>query len=338
MPSASRLTGTPRRLEDLLPKVEEQALDLVYLAAHLRELSPVPTGALGVVGFGLGGRAMLVYQLRSRAADALVSLDSGIGNHLGNNFLDERAYFRPQSFTAPLLHVYQPGDEVMTPDFELLERLNRSERYLVRLGGLGHLQFSNEAFLETLQKEDERLLTGRGHPQGAFEEALVLTEAFLASRLGARPGAFGEILAEAAAPAGSVEEILRLGPVGTAASTRVPVESYVVLETPEAEATIAAGAGEAWVRDPLRVALATIGAGSSEGFQVDRTDPEDKNPDETVVSLVADGLKDDSVRAEWTQVLLHRDAAGVWHPVETRRAWRCWRGHHRESYSKQLCL
>jgi hypothetical protein len=42
-----------------------------------------------------------------------------------------------------LLHLYQPGDEVVAPDFELLRSLRGADRWLIRVEGLRHFDFTS---------------------------------------------------------------------------------------------------------------------------------------------------------------------------------------------------
>jgi dienelactone hydrolase len=190
MASQSRITGFPKTDADVLPKAEEQAADLAFIAAHAVELSPAPTREIGVVGYSFGGRGAFVYQLQSHAASAFVSLDSGIANAQGKDWINTASYFRPEAFTIPLLHVHQPGDQVVTPDFSLIESLTKSDRYLVKLTGLSHGDFTNLGAFGGLGEAFESLNPPDRSPQPAFETAVRFTEAFLRARLGGDPSAF----------------------------------------------------------------------------------------------------------------------------------------------------
>jgi hypothetical protein len=120
----------------------------------------------------------------------------------------------------------------------------------------------------------------------------------------------------------------------------IPVESYVLVDVEEANARVAgaAAAGEGWVRDPLAVAETVVGESFGRYYSVERVDERTERPRSTVVTLITGDYLDDSVWGTWNQILLSRDDAGVWSADEARRAWRCWRGHQRQSFGERLCL
>lgn len=102
---------------------------------------------------------------------------------------------------------------------------------------------------------------------------------------------------------------------------------------------LAARAGDAWTRDPMRVALEVTGGSplSARTLDIHCEGNSGEAPDSAEVAIVGDGYADDSVRGSWSLLRLARQADASWRVLELRRAWRCWRGHHLASYSKQLC-
>jgi len=212
VPSQSRITGFPTSEADVLPKAEEQAADLAWLAAHAGEVSPAPTRGLGVIGYSFGARGALVYQLQSRAAGAMVSVDGGIGNAQGKGFADGAPYFDPMAFTVPLLHVYQPGDEVVDPDFDLIESLDRSDRFLVEVTGLRHGHFSNIGMLRALGPGYDAVIAPDLDPQPAFEATLRYIRAFLHAFLDGDRTDLDALVA--AGPGGPVVQVREWPPEG----------------------------------------------------------------------------------------------------------------------------
>ncbi|MFL5347360.1 MAG: hypothetical protein ACJ8AT_21460 [Hyalangium sp.] len=67
----------------------------------------------------------------------------GIANQQGKDWLRGLSNFQPGDFHVPLLHLYQPGDEVVVPDFELVRSLRGADRWLVRVEGLRHFDFTS---------------------------------------------------------------------------------------------------------------------------------------------------------------------------------------------------
>jgi hypothetical protein len=127
-----------------------------------------------------------------------------------------------------------------------------------------------------------------------------------------------------------------------ARSSTPRVESYAIERADSLNERIAAAtrAGERWTHDPVRVALEVSGESPEFARSLDLRYEGNagERPDSAVVTLVADGYADDSVRGTWVRLRLARQGDDAWRVVEVQRAWRCWRGHHRESYSKQPCL
>jgi hypothetical protein len=130
------------------------------------------------------------------------------------------------------------------------------------------------------------------------------------------------------------------GPSVQWAEPRVESFEIVSVDSLNARIATAARAGEAWTKDPVRVALEVTVQSSQFMRSLDLRYEGNSGelPDSALVTLVADGYANDSVRGSWAQLWLARQADETWRVIELRRAWRCWRGHHRQSYSKQLCL
>jgi hypothetical protein len=120
----------------------------------------------------------------------------------------------------------------------------------------------------------------------------------------------------------------------------IPVESYMLADVEHVNAVVAgaAAADEEWVRDPVEVAERVVGNIHGRYYSVERVDEPSERPARTVVTVITGSYLDDSVWGTWNQVLLSRDDSGVWSVDEARRAWRCRRGHQRESFGERLCL
>ncbi|MEJ2310163.1 MAG: hypothetical protein P8Z31_01475 [Gammaproteobacteria bacterium] len=94
---------------------------------------------------------------------------------------------------------------------------------------------------------------------------------------------------------------------------------------------------ESWIMDPVRVVLEYLGTPGARAVSIRRCDAAGERARETSVWLLEDGYLDDSVRGAWYNFILGRDDAGRWLIKEGREAYRCWRGHHQQSYSEQSC-
>jgi len=95
--------------------------------------------------------------------------------------------------------------------------------------------------------------------------------------------------------------------------------------------------GTAWPTSPLSATVELLG-GDAETRTVSLfVEGAGEGADVTTVVIVRDGFFNDSVRGDWHRIVYRRGADGTWRVAEARRATRCWRGHHLESYSAQLC-
>jgi pimeloyl-ACP methyl ester carboxylesterase len=132
--------------DDVARYAAAQAALLDETARVARQVLRAGEQSPGVVGHSFGARAALLYAA-GHGARALVSLDGGIGFAQGRDWLQgpERERLVRQ-FTTPLLHVYEIDEPAAAPDFTLLEALSRSERLLVRIDGLRHIDFTSAGF------------------------------------------------------------------------------------------------------------------------------------------------------------------------------------------------
>lgn len=120
---------------------------------------------------------------------------------------------------------------------------------------------------------------------------------------------------------------------------QVSVESFQRIEGLSFNDSIAAAVREGyrWPLDPIRVAQEFLGSPGIRSVRIEREDDPGERSDSTTVTILEDGYLDDSVRGRWTEFRQVRMTDGTWRIVEIRRAYHCWRGHHRDSYSREPC-
>jgi hypothetical protein len=119
-----------------------------------------------------------------------------------------------------------------------------------------------------------------------------------------------------------------------------PVESWEPVGVDEFNARIdgAVAAGAGWPSSPLSIALELLdGDAGARHVTVDQRRNRAEAADTTTIVIVRDGLLDDSVRGDWHRVVLRRLPDSTWRVHEVRRAFRCQRGHHLNSYSSEWC-
>lgn len=88
---------------------------------------------------------------------------------------------------------------------------------------------------------------------------------------------------------------------------------------------------------PLDVALRTVGRFEGSVQDIVQVNDRGDSPSVTRVTVMRDGLLDDSVRGDRWEITLERTSSGIWRIREVKRAWRCWRGEARERLAIEPC-
>ncbi|HPF34885.1 MAG TPA: hypothetical protein P5571_06355 [Candidatus Krumholzibacteria bacterium] len=118
------------------------------------------------------------------------------------------------------------------------------------------------------------------------------------------------------------------------------IESSTKLDVsdPNARITAAAAAGAAWPGSPLEIAVKVLhGDLDTRELMIHEVKNRTEGADETVIEAAADGYLDDSGRGAWHRMVLRRQADRTWRLASHEIAYRCWRGHHLDAYSAELC-
>ena len=95
--------------------------------------------------------------------------------------------------------------------------------------------------------------------------------------------------------------------------------------------------GETWPADPVLVVLRFLGHYNVRNLSMVKRDETGENLSATTITVIREGLLDDSVRAIWDEIRLSRTGDGTWRIAEARRAYRCWRGEQTVSYTAEPC-
>jgi hypothetical protein len=88
---------------------------------------------------------------------------------------------------------------------------------------------------------------------------------------------------------------------------------------------------------PLDITLAIVGKFEGSTQQIIQINEGGESPSASRVTVLRDGLLDDSVRGERWDITFARNAKGAWTVKEVKRAWRCWRGPQTDRFSATLC-
>lgn len=129
-----------------------------------------------------------------------------------------------------------------------------------------------------------------------------------------------------AVAAGAAEQRVELTAVKVVGMQPVPSAKYA------AASALAARGGA-----PLDIALAVAGAFDGRTQHLIPVNDGAEAPQAARVTVLRDGLRDDSVRGERWDIALERDAACKWWVSEVKRAWRCWRGRRPRGFAATPC-
>jgi hypothetical protein len=103
--------------------------------------------------------------------------------------------------------------------------------------------------------------------------------------------------------------------------------------------TAAVAAGENWPTSPLAATVELLGGDADTRIlTLEELKNRTEGADTTVVVLIRDGFLDDSVRGDWHRIVFGLQPDRTWRIHSLRRAFRCYRGHHKESFSGDRCL
>jgi dienelactone hydrolase len=133
-----------------VPDLETQIRDLEFVIALARQLPFVDAERLGVIGFDQGGMAGVVLTMRNRDVDAFVSLDSGIQYPHPSGLPRSSPHYDALALRVPWLHAAVQRNE-QAPEgnaTSLYDEAVYSNRYWLRVEGLGHADFTSYALVE----------------------------------------------------------------------------------------------------------------------------------------------------------------------------------------------
>ncbi len=127
---------------------ETQARDVEFIISYLHNISMADEEKLALAGFSFGGSPLMIVPMRNTNIDALVSLDSFVGFQGVLPHLQQSPSFDIGRMKVPLLHVVQHTNPFL--DSSLIDTLRYADRYIVRIKGLNHFDFSSLGMMSAI--------------------------------------------------------------------------------------------------------------------------------------------------------------------------------------------
>jgi hypothetical protein len=88
---------------------------------------------------------------------------------------------------------------------------------------------------------------------------------------------------------------------------------------------------------PLDIVMKIVGAFDGVEEHIIQLNEGGEAPSASHITVLRDGLLDDSVRSERWDIALEKRRGRVWNIKEVRRSWRCWRGERMDRFMSNLC-
>ena len=88
---------------------------------------------------------------------------------------------------------------------------------------------------------------------------------------------------------------------------------------------------------PLDIVLKIVGAFEGSTQHIIHENEGSEAPSVSRITVLRDGLMDDSVRGVRWDIALEKTAENAWRIREVRRSWRCWRGEKTNMFASKLC-
>lgn len=141
--SPTRITGPVTDSTQIYKFALDQRDDMYIIFNEMKNYKYVNAEKLSVIGYSFGGRGSFLLMNDFNIVKAFISFDSGFANKIGAHWIND-VKINYEKITAPILHIYQEDQPfIVTPDFTLVNSLNKSERYLVKLENADHNFFYN---------------------------------------------------------------------------------------------------------------------------------------------------------------------------------------------------
>jgi hypothetical protein len=112
---------------------------------------------------------------------------------------------------------------------------------------------------------------------------------------------------------------------------------YIILDRKDFNKSVISAKGEARTSDPVTVSLRFTGPFEGLTQSIERKNAGAESTMRTTVTIINEGLLDDSVMGEKYLIELKKTDHGIWIIESAGKMVRCWKGRGHQDYSKKLC-
>lgn len=121
--------------------IGDRISNIEYLLAFARTLPSANMDKLGLIGVNFDGFSTLLYQMKSREANAVVTIDGWEGKSGSEHILKESMHYKPVAFTVPYFTIQQ-DEKDPGPSLALSQRIYNeliyADRYYYVFKDFGH--------------------------------------------------------------------------------------------------------------------------------------------------------------------------------------------------------
>ncbi len=142
-PSQTRITGQITDNAQVVQSMEDQVGDMRFAINSVKNFNNVDINNVALIGHSFGGRSILLLQMIDKHIKCIVSLDGGLGLNTAVEDIQKSDFYNPDKMNVPLLHFYEDTEEIIKPDFSLINIFNKSKRFLVKINDMHHFYFSS---------------------------------------------------------------------------------------------------------------------------------------------------------------------------------------------------
>ncbi|HJO02348.1 MAG TPA: alpha/beta fold hydrolase [Acidobacteriota bacterium] len=123
--------------------IEAQVADLAFVARLLEGAPNVDAGRLGLIGYSLGGTAVLVHAMRNEHIGAVAALDSNMMVKTGHQLARQVPGYAPQAIRSPTMLMIANGREWAERDTSFYDEVQGADAWMLRFNDFLHGDFAS---------------------------------------------------------------------------------------------------------------------------------------------------------------------------------------------------